>query len=160
MKGTTMKTNTKKTIKTYCYGKLKEFPTLKAAKLFYVEAAFNSEGSERTRYEEILELLNSGETIVSDVDGIPGDLPEEKSLSEKEKKDIAAKIEECQHTKKLIVDHLDLNRKILAEKEAAFKKENAILIDSISALSDQANDLSLEIIRLAKNLRKGTEVAK
>ena len=159
MKGTTMNTNTKKTIKTYCYGKLKEFPTRKAAKQFYAEAAFNSEGSEHTRYEEILELLNSGETIVSDVDGIPGDLPEEKPLSKKEKDDIAAKIADCQRTKKLIVDHLDLNRKILAEKEAAFKKENAILIESISALSDQANDLSLEIIRLAKKLHKGTEEA-
>ena len=151
--------STKKTIKTYCYGKLKEFPTRKAAKMFYLEAAFNSEGSERTRYEEILELLNSGETVAYDIDGIPGDLPEEKPLSKKEREATVGLIEKFQSDKKKLCIQLDLARKILAEKEAAFKKENAILIDSISALSDQANDLSLEIIRLANKLHNGTEVA-
>ena len=53
-------------IKTVCYGKLKEFKSVKEAKDFYLECMMCSEGSEQSRYVQIYTQLCNGLTYCSD----------------------------------------------------------------------------------------------
>ena len=53
-------------IKTVCYGKLKEFKTAKQAKDFYLDCMRHSEGSEQSRYVQIYIQLCDGLKYCSD----------------------------------------------------------------------------------------------
>ena len=54
------------TIKTVCYGKLREFKTVKQAKDFYLDCMRHSEGSEQRRYVQIYTQLCDGLKYCSD----------------------------------------------------------------------------------------------
>ena len=49
-----------------CYGKMREFKSIKEAKDFYLECYLCSEGAEKERYAEILYQILDGKKIVYD----------------------------------------------------------------------------------------------
>lgn len=53
-------------IKVLCYGKVKEYKSLKEAKDFFMDCCYASEGSEREHYMDILMQLLDGNNFVYD----------------------------------------------------------------------------------------------
>ena len=51
-------------IRTVCYGKLKEFKSVKQAKDYYLECMMCSEGAEHSRYAQIYRQLHDGICLI------------------------------------------------------------------------------------------------
>lgn len=140
------KRNDKNPIKTYCYGKLHEFPSIKKAMDFYFEGMGACEGAERDRYLDIYSKLACNEEPFCDCDGVPAPKKQVKPLT----------ATEIAHAKQIVVDkkatdaELDYLRAELSALQEAFNMENGYLIERIHTLSNRRNDYALELIGLEK----------
>lgn len=142
----------KKTIKTYCYGKLRQFKTRKQARMFYQMGVYSSEGAERDRYVDILAMLDAGKDIAFDCDGIPAEKPKVNAPTADERTALLKRKEELSAKKTARYADLDAIREVIAEKRRAFEETIKDLTDRESLISDECSEMAFEMIRIERKL--------